>query len=105
MMRIEAKTVTGCLTIIFKTNSVTMLSDRRPEIYVIEKGRLVTKEMQCQTDYSAVIEYSHTVRPTPDEYHIEAIKQYKKELDEMRRNYYELQKAYYCLLGYKLEDC
>jgi hypothetical protein len=23
----------------------------------------------------------------------------------MRRSYYELQKAYYCLLGYKWDDC
>lgn len=80
-----------------------MLLEDTHRVYAFEKGKLITKETCCQTEFQRPVSYDHTIRPAPDQYHIEAIVQFKKELDEMRKNYEELRWAYWYLLGYRIE--
>lgn len=80
-----------------------MIIQPTPELYTFSQGKLSPTNSNGPIDSSKLIHYEHTIRPSPEQYHIEAIKQYRKELDELRRNYYNLQKAYYHLLGYRGE--
>lgn len=78
----------------------------KPQLLVLRNGKLVTRESEAQTEAtprSSTVVYRHTIRATPDEYHTEAIKQYRRELNELRKNYYDLQRAYWALLGYRID--
>lgn len=80
---------------------IEMLLQGQSEHYTFSQGKLSLKDTSIEKNPKTVVSYNQFSRPTPEKYHIESIKEYRKELDDLRRKYYELQKAYYHLLGYR----
>jgi hypothetical protein len=76
-----------------------------PNIYTIQNGILTARNQNIdqsleQEKTQKIIKYIHTAKISSDQYHTEMIKQYRKENEELRKKYNDLEKAHYELLGY-----
>ena len=70
--------------------------------FVFRNGKLVPKGESGKENWNKVVSYSHTFTAGPDQYYTETIKEYKKELTNLKDDYSKLQKAYLSLLGYRI---